>query len=120
MMEQTPIYQLYAGIAPQPVNWPVIVGKVGDLLRQDYDWSGEVSTLKTPTLLVVGDADSVRTSHALKFFELLGGGRRDGGYDGSGMSSASLPSATHYSIFTRPELASTVTPSLNGRAPRGQ
>ena len=116
MLEQTPMYQLYAGVAPNPEDWPVLVGKVGDLLRRDYDWSDEVTKLETPTLLVVGDADSVRTSHAVEFFELLGGGRRDGGFDGSGMSNARLailPGVTHFTIFALPELASTVTPFLD-------
>ena len=36
-----------------------------------------------PTLLVFGDADAVRPAHAVEFFELLGGGKRDGGWDGS-------------------------------------
>lgn len=33
----------------------------------------QVAKLRPPTMLVVGDADSVRTSHAVEFFELLGG-----------------------------------------------
>ena len=68
-----------------------------------------------PILLVVGDADSVRTAHALAFFELLGGGQKDGGYDGSGMSNARLailPGVTHLTIFALPELAATVVPFL--------
>jgi hypothetical protein len=49
------------------------------------------------------DADSVRTSHAVAFFELLGGGKQDAGWDGSGMSDARLailPGTTHYGIFS--------------------
>lgn len=72
--------------------------------------------IKTPTLIVVGDADSVRTSRAVEFFELLGGGQADAGWDGSGMSNAQLailPATTHYNIFSSPTLASTVTPFLD-------
>lgn len=115
------MYQLYAEVAPNPENWPVLVGKVGDLLRRDYDWSVEVAELETPTLLVVGDADSVRTSHAVEFFELLGGGRQDGGFDGSGVSNARLavlPGVTHFTILTLPELASTVSPFLGAPTTR--
>lgn len=36
-----------------------------------YDWSEAVSGLKLPVLIVVGDADSVRTAHAVEFVELL-------------------------------------------------
>src|SRR5258706_4765522 len=107
-MKQTPMYQLYASIAPKPEDWPVLLTKLGDLLRQDYDWSNEVAAIKAPTLIVVGDADSVRTAHAVAFFELLGGGQKDAGWDGSGMSKnrlAILPGVTHYTIFSAPVLA---------------
>src|SRR5216683_1158652 len=114
-MKQTPIYQLYARIAPKPADWPVLLTKVGELGRQDYDWSQEVATIKARTLLVYGDADAVRTAHAEQFFELLGGGRKDGGWDGSGISNARLailPGLTHYNIFKSPTLVSTVASFL--------
>ena len=72
-MKQTPIYELYAGIAPRPEDWPTLWAKIGDLLRQDYDWSADVATLTMPTMLVFGDADSVSPAHAADFFGLLGG-----------------------------------------------
>jgi pimeloyl-ACP methyl ester carboxylesterase len=115
-MKQTPMYQLYARIAPKPADWPVLLTKLGELLRKDYDWSKEVAAIKSPTLLVFGDADAVRTAHAVEFFELLGGGKKDGGWDGSGVSNARLailPGLTHYNIFSSPALASTVTPFLD-------
>jgi pimeloyl-ACP methyl ester carboxylesterase len=94
--------------------------KLGELLSQDYDWSKDVAAIKAPTLLVFGDADAVRTSHAVLFFELLGGGKKDAGWDGSGMSNARLailPGVTHYTMFSSPALASTVTPFLDAPMP---
>ena len=117
-MKQTPMYELYARTAPRPEDWVVLNTKLGDLFRHDYDWSNEVATIKVPTLLVFGDADAVRTSHAVQFFELLGGGKRDGGWDGSGMSNARLailPGVTHYTIFASPVLASTVAAFLDAQ-----
>jgi len=76
-----------------------------------------------PTLLVFGDADAVRTAHAVQFFELLGGGKRDGGWDGSGMSPARLailPGITHYTIFSSQVLASTVGPFLDAPMPKAK
>jgi pimeloyl-ACP methyl ester carboxylesterase len=119
-MKQTPMYQLYARVAPKPADWPVLLTKLGDLLRKEYDWSKEVAAIRAPTMLVFGDADAVRTSHAVGFFELLGGGKRDGGWDGSGISNARLvilPGVTHYNIFSSPALAAAVTPFLDGPAP---
>ena len=64
-MKATPMYALYSSVAPRPNDWPVLLTKLGALLRQDYDWSGDAAAMGTPTLIVVGDADSVRTSHAV-------------------------------------------------------
>ena len=118
-MKQTPMYQLYAQIAPRVEDWPVLLDKMGDMMRQDYDWSNEVARIKVPVLLVAGDADGVLPRHTVEFFELLGGGLRDGGWDGSGMSNARLailPGMTHYTIFNSPRLAETVIPFLDGAA----
>jgi pimeloyl-ACP methyl ester carboxylesterase len=119
-MKQTPMYQLYASVAPKPEDWPVLLTKLGELLGQDYDWSDEVAAIEAPTMIVVGDADSVRPAHAVRFFELLGGGRADAGWDGSEMSNARLavlPATTHYEIFSSPTLASAVTPFLDAPMP---
>ena len=69
-----------------------------------------------PVMIVIGDADSVRTAHAVEFFELLGGGKGDAGWDGSGMSNsrlAILPATTHYDICSSPALAAAVTSFLD-------
>jgi pimeloyl-ACP methyl ester carboxylesterase len=120
-MKQTPMYELYASIAPRPEDWPVLLTKLGQLLGQDYDWSEEVAAIEAPpTTIAVGDADSVRTAHAVRFFELLGGGQADAGWDGSGMPNARLailPATTHYNVFYSPTLASTVTPFLDAPTP---
>ena len=115
-MKRTAMYKLYSRIAPRPEDWPVLFTKLGEMLRRDYDWSKEVAAMKTPTMLVVGDADSVRTAHSVEFFGLLGGGKKDAGWDGSGMSNARLsvlPGITHYNIFSAPMLVSTVKPFLD-------
>jgi pimeloyl-ACP methyl ester carboxylesterase len=119
-MKQTPLYQLYTNIAPKPQDWPVLISKLGDLLRQDYDWSEEVETIQAPTMLVYGDADSIYTSHATAFYELLGGGQKDAGWDGSSISTsrlAILPGLTHYAIFSSPTLAATVISFLDAPMP---
>jgi pimeloyl-ACP methyl ester carboxylesterase len=122
-MKQTPIYQLYSAIAPRPQDWPVLLDKMGELLKRDYDWSSAVSALEMPVLLVAGDADAVRLAHVVEFFGLLGGGQRDAGWDGSGRPKAELailPGATHYDIFGRPELASVALQFLDAPLPAGK
>jgi len=112
----SPPHQAYASTAPKPENWPVLVEKTGHLLQQDYDWSTDVAALKIPTQLIFGDADSVRPAHIIEMFQLLGGGQRDAGWDGSGMSNtrlAILPATTHYNIIASPLLAPIVAAFLD-------
>lgn len=118
-MKQSPIYQSYAAIAPKP-DFPALLDKMGDMLRHDYDWTSEVATLKMPTLLVFGDADGMPPAHAAQFFELLGGGKRDAGWDGSAMPKsqlAILPGTSHYNSFSSPALAPTVVSFLDAPMP---
>ena len=111
-MKPSPPYQEYMRIAPHPENFALLLDKVGDLLRQEYDWTDEVAGL---TMLVYGDADSTPPTHSAEFFALLGGGQRDGGLDGSGMTHsrlAILPGKTHYTICDDLALATAVLPFL--------
>jgi pimeloyl-ACP methyl ester carboxylesterase len=112
----SPMQEAYASVAPRPEDWPMLAEKLGQLLRQDYDWSRDVAEIKAPMLIIVGDADSVRTAHAVELFGLLGGGKQDAGWDGSGRPAsqlAILPGATHYNAFVSPMLASIATSFLD-------
>jgi len=114
---QSPMYQAYQQIAPRVDDWPVLVRQVAEVIKIDYDWSGEIPGLSTPVMLVIGDADGLPPSHAVEFFELLGGGRRDAGWDRSGMTRhrlAILPGVTHYDINMVPALSAAVIPFLDG------
>ena len=71
----TPIYETYLKTSPRPEAWPAFVAKMRQLLSEDYDWTEGVAALKMPTLIMVGDADGLRISHAVELFGLLGGGR---------------------------------------------
>ena len=122
-MKKSPIYQSYAQSAPRPQDWPVLLGKLGDLMRVDYDWSQAVASIKTPAMLIFADADAIRPEHMVEFFQLLGGGKKDGGLDGSGISSARLvilPGLTHYNILSSPELVPVVTSFLDAPMPKAK
>lgn len=119
-MKQTPMYEAYAAIAPRPEDWPVLWEKSGESVRQDYDWTEDVSSVRAPTLVVAGDADGFPPSHAAEFYGLLGGGKEDPGWDGSRMPAsrlAVLPGTTHYDSFASPLLAPAVAPFLDEPAP---
>ncbi len=104
-MMGSPMHQAYVSVAPKPEDWSALVAKSGQLLRQDYDWSTAVASITAPTLIVVGDADSVRPAHAVELFGLLGGGKVDGATGGLPHSQlAMLPGTTHFSILARTDL----------------
>jgi pimeloyl-ACP methyl ester carboxylesterase len=116
-LKQTPMYEAYTQVAPHVEDWPVLVTQLTELLRLDYDWSAEVPGLSMPVMLVIGDADGMPPSHAVEFFGLLGGGKRDAGFDGLGMTRhrlAILPGATHYDINLSPALPQAVIPFVDG------
>src|SRR5213080_633981 len=117
-MKQTPMYQLYASLAPRPEDWPRLLGKIGEAMKQDFDFSKDIVGITATTLVVAGDADIFPPSHAVALFGLLGGGKRDGGWDGSGRPKsrlAILPGQTHYTLFSAPVLAATVIPFLDAQ-----
>jgi pimeloyl-ACP methyl ester carboxylesterase len=114
-MNQSPLSKMYPN-----VNWQTLFGKLGEMLRKDYDWSKEVAAIHSPTMLVFADADAVRLQHIVEFYSLLGGGQRDAGLDGSLRSVnelAILPGLTHYNLSAAPVMVETVTPFLDAAMP---
>ena len=120
----TPIHDAYLRTSPVPEAWPDVVAKVRQLVTSDYDWTAGVAALKTPTLILVGDADGLRLAHEVEFFALLGGGQADGDLAGLPRASlAVLPATTHvgwappyHGIMTRTYLLPILTEFLD--APR--
>ena len=117
MMKQTPMYKAYAAVAPRD-EFPRLLDAMGEWMRRTYDWSAEVPKLKLPVMLVYGDADMTRPEHEIKFYQLLGGGLKDAGWNRENMPRnrlAIVPDLTHYDMFATARLADTVLPFLNGR-----
>jgi pimeloyl-ACP methyl ester carboxylesterase len=116
-MKGTPMYQSYMAIAPRPEEFPKLLDQLGVLMRQPYDWSADVKKLTMPTMLIYGDSDMYRPEHEVKFYQLLGGGLQDAGWQREHMSQnrlAILPNVTHYEMGLAPELVDTALPFLNG------
>ena len=109
-MVDTPMYQLYRRVAPRPEDFGPLLDKIGVFMATETNLESRLAELRVPTLFVSGDADMFPPSYAARQFELLGGGRRDGGWMGEGRAEgghalAILPRQTHYSIFRSPLLA---------------
>jgi len=116
-MKETPMYKSYVAVAPRPQDFPRLLDRMGEYMRTPYDWSADVKQLKGPVMLVYGDADMIRPEHIVQFYQLLGGGLKDAGWQREHMSRnrlAILPNVTHYEMFLSPALVPTVLPFLNG------
>ena len=51
-MKDTPMYELYARVAPRPEDFGRLLDKVGSSMAKDFDHSEVVRALKVPTLIV--------------------------------------------------------------------
>ncbi len=117
-MKDTPMYKSYVARAPKPEDFPRLLDRMGELMRKPYDWSDDVKKLEMPVMLVYGDSDMFRPEHIVRFYQLLGGGLKDAGWQREHMSRnrlAILPDRTHYDMFLAPALVPTVLPFLDGR-----
>jgi pimeloyl-ACP methyl ester carboxylesterase len=117
-MKDTPMYKSYVAVAPNPNDFPRLLDRMGEYMRRPYDWSEDVKKLSIPVMLVYGDADMVRPEHIVQFYQLLGGGLKDAGWQREHMSRARLaiiPDVTHYEMFLSPALAPTILPFLDGK-----
>ena len=123
-MKDTPMYQLYQKVAPRPEDFGRLLDKIGESMKDGYDYTEEFRSLQVPTLLVASDADQAPPSHYVEMFKLLDGGLRDGGWMGEnrpkgGHALAILPGLTHYNAFASPLFAAVTLDFLDGRETQG-
>lgn len=117
-MKQTPMYkEWWAPFAPHPEQWPLLLDRMGELMRKDYDWSAEIAKLRMPTLLLFADHDGVSTRHIAEFFGLFDGGLRDPGWEGTPKYArarlAIVPGYTHYNFGMGPDIARVIEAYLD-------
>lgn len=114
----SPVYEAHVRKAIGGADsWVEAIKEIGGLLSEDYDWSAEVPNVQAPTLLIFADWDSVHIDKATEFFELLGGGAREGGWNREGMAEsrfAVIPNQTHYEVVADPMVSDFAIPFLDG------
>ena len=116
-MKETPMYKSYVAIAPHPEEFPKLLDQMGAYMRKPYDWSADVRKLTVPVMLIYGDSDMFRPEHEVKFYQLLGGGLQDAGWQREHMSQnrlAILPDVTHYEMGVAPQMVDAALPFLSG------
>jgi pimeloyl-ACP methyl ester carboxylesterase len=121
-MAGSPWQAAYAGVAPNPENWPTLLAKVQGLDREFEGWPSEaISSIEAPSLIIVGDADIVRPEHAVEMLRLLGGGV-PGDFQGLPRSQlAVLPGTTHVTLVERADwLTSMITAFLDAPMPESK
>ena len=109
-MKETPMWELYQKVAPRPEDFGRLLDKIGDMMKEPFDYTEELRAIKVPTMLVAADADQAPPSALVEAFKLLDGGLRDGGWMGEhrpkgGHALAILPGLTHYNSFASPLFA---------------
>ena len=118
-MKETPMYKSYMKVAPKKEDFPRLLDTMGSYMRKNYDWSADVAKLQGPVMLVFADSDMYKYEHVVKFYQLLGGGQKDAGWQREHMSKnrlAIIPDQTHYDLFVSPRLVPTVMPFLDGKS----
>jgi pimeloyl-ACP methyl ester carboxylesterase len=81
----------------------------------------DVKELKTPVLIIAGDADVATLEHIVSMFRLLGGGvMGDMGKPLPESRLAILPATSHTAVISQPELLiAFIEPFLKGETPKG-
>jgi pimeloyl-ACP methyl ester carboxylesterase len=121
MIVAMPFADDYRRLAPNPAGFPALAEKLIALEKEPMAWEAEVRALKTPTLIITGDADVATLEHSVAMFRLIGGGLMgDMGKPLPSSRFAVLPATSHTAVITQPDLLQAfIEPFLRGETPKG-
>jgi pimeloyl-ACP methyl ester carboxylesterase len=121
MMLAMPFAKEYPKLAANPAGFPELARKLIALEHEPMAWENEVKALKTPVLIITGDADVTTLEHSVALFRLLGGGEMgDMGKPLAASRFAVMPATSHTAVITQPEmLLGFIEPFLKGETPKG-
>jgi pimeloyl-ACP methyl ester carboxylesterase len=121
MFVKTPFAEQYRKLSPTPDSFPALVRKLIALEHEPISWGEDVKRLKTPVLIVAGDADGYTLEHLVSLFRLLGGGvMGDVGKPLASSRLAILPATSHTAVITQVDLLiGFIEPFLKGVTPKG-
>ncbi len=111
----------YRKLAANPDGFPELVRKLIALEKEPMAWEAEVKALKTPVLIITGDADVATLEHSVALFRLLGGGGMgDMGQPLPASRLAVLPATSHTAVIGQVDLlVAFIEPFLKGQTPKG-
>lgn len=121
MFLQMPFAKEYPKLAANPNGFPELVRKLIALEKEPMAWEADVKAMKTPVLIITGDADVATLEHSVAMFRLLGGGGMgDMGKPLPASRLAVMPATSHTAVITQPDLLHAfIEPFLKGQTPKG-
>lgn len=121
MFLQTPFALAYRKLSPTPDSFPALARKLIALEHEPMSWGEDVKQVKTPVLIISGDADVYTLEHVVSLFRLLGGGiMGDLGKPLAASRLAILPATSHTAVITQVDLlVGLIEPFLKGVTPKG-
>lgn len=121
MLVQMPMAADYKKLAPDTSGFPELARKLIALEKEPMTWEQDVRQVKTPVLIIAGDADVMTLEHSVALFRLLGGGvMGDMGAPLPASRLAILPATSHTAVITQTDvLHSFIEPFLKGETPKG-
>ncbi|MGK9233602.1 alpha/beta hydrolase [Inquilinus limosus] len=122
MFTDMPVFaEAYRKLAPNPDGFPELVRKLIALEKEPMAWEADVKALKTPVLIISGDADVATLEHSVALFRLLGGGAMgDMGQPLPASRLAVMPATSHTAVIGQVELLHAfIEPFLKGQTPKG-
>ena len=121
MFLQMPFAKEYPKLAANPNGFPELVRKLIALEKEPMAWEADVKAMKTPVLIITGDADVATLEHSVAMFRLLGGGGMgDMGKPLPPSRLAVMPATSHTAVITQPDLLHAfIEPFLKGQTPKG-
>ena len=108
-------------LSPNPDGFVELAEKLIQLEKEPMQWEADVKALKTPVLIITGDADAVTLEHSVALFRLIGGGvMGDMGKPLPASRLAVLPATSHTAVITQVDLLQAfIEPFLKGETPKG-
>lgn len=121
MFVNMPFAADYKKLAANPDGFPALVAKLIQLEKEPMAWEANMKALKTPVLVISGDADVATLEHSVAMFRLLGGGvMGDMGKPLPASRLAVLPATSHTAVIGQTSLLiGLIEPFLKGETPKG-
>lgn len=121
MFLSMPHFQEARENSQDPDRFPEVIRKLIALEKEPMAWENDVKKLKTPVLVISGDADVATLDHTVTLFRLLGGGvMGDMGQPLPKSRLAIMPATAHTAVISQAEmLHSFIEPFLSGETPKG-